>query len=57
MTGRNQFVSVFVFVFILCSAHGAIREPWVKAVEGFFEEKDCVELIEAAEAFGFPVTG
>lgn len=57
MMGKNQLISLLVNLLHLFSAYGAIREPWVKSVDGFFDQQDCVKLIEASEAFGFPVTG
>ena len=58
MLGRNQLLSLLIHVLnLINSVNGAIREPWVKNVQGFFDKQDCTTLIEAAEKFGFPLTG
>lgn len=51
MLGRNLLLSLLTHVLnLISSVHGAVWEPLVKNVHGFFDtHADCVTLVETAE--------
>jgi hypothetical protein len=53
MLGRNLLLSLLTHVLnLISSVHGAVWEPLVKNVHGFFDtHAECVTLVETAETF------